>query len=1231
MAHVYQKGVEIVPGFRLVEHLGRGGFGEVWKAIAPGGTEAAIKIVSLVERYGFKEFRAIQRVKQIRHPNLVPIIGFWLKNEEGKFFDPVDADSSFARRAQDMELILAMGMGEKNLLDRLRECQREGKNGIPVDELINYMQDSAKAIDYLNQPIHESEDGAGGIQHCDIKPQNILIVGGSAQVCDFGLARVLGDVQMTTAKGTAAYMAPELILDNKPSKATDQYFLAISYVELRTGSLPLDISSPASAIWAHAQGKLDLSKLPTGEQQVIRKATSLKPENRYGTVVEFVRALRHACVRTTPVRPSFRPTRTDELAPGSEIVPGYRLIRMLGKGGYGVVWEALAPGGKRVALKVIRNLDGTQGRQEFRALELIKAVDHNHLMELHAYWLLDRDGNVIPDALRDQPNSPEASTLVIASKLAAQNLLQRLGECQTEGMTGIPIGELIAYMKQAAQAIDYLNEPRHQLGDRRVSIQHRDIKPENVLLAAGVVKVGDFGLAKVLEGTSAVIHGESAGLTLAYAAPEMFTNLVTRWSDQYSLAITYYRLRTGVLPFPAGSKANDIIKMHMRGILDLSRLDSAERDVIARATSAKPEERYADCEALVDALEQAIAPGALGDQKDPTLDVAMMTAGKNMAAPGAPVPAPAVVSAAHVSTAVEPAVRDVPTPLVPVEPRKVVRAKELERISKSKEIVKPEPASKAAAEPATKPAPEPPKPTPEVPAKPASKPPTKAAAESAAKAPPDPPAKSATEPEAKAAPATPAKPAPEPAPAKAPSKAAVAPPSKSGAEQARKAPAKDSKVAAPGTPAPSSVNRPGSPRRPPSATWKGSSPHRHRRRRSSPLVPVMLTGVLVIALGVCGVLFWFIMESNKKQRGEQARADVEKLINEKQFEKAWQVAKDRDLPQDDRDELQPKVRDAWVNYGKQELAQRNFANAKKTAEEAHKRISNDPQVEALLRQAETAAQAKSLLDGGRWPDAVNYIDDEEKKGLPAELAGQLRNDAVERRLNEAEEALAVKQLSQVEAITTDILRRYPKTVRALLLRGNAHVADQSFSKAIDDFIALGLSDGKNATLATLPLLLARLELFLTPKGEAYIFGLAPSAANCIQDYLAYGDHAVLIAEKATALEQIRALSLSMRLYRRAARELSLLDVDRAKARAKAEELFSRAKKVAEKHPSDWASSLELAQQLVALLGTGKEIDADKRGYRDEARKQLERVQQRAPRDVVQKRVEPLLKALSELT
>lgn len=614
MAHVYTGGVEIVPGFKLIKMLGRGGFGEVWKATAPGGAEAAIKIISLGERYGFKEYRSIQLVKQVRHPNLVPITAFWLRNEAGEFFEQIMGDNTIARQAQELELIIAMGLCEKSLLDRLRECQRAGQNGIPVEELLGYMEDAAKAIDYLNQPIHDLGEDIGGIQHCDIKPQNILIVGGAAQVCDFGLARVLGDSRATSAKGTAAYMAPEVILDSKPSRSTDQYCFAISYVELRTGTLPLNVSSPHAAIMAHVHGKLDLSKLPAVEQPIIKRATSVDPEKRYPTTIEMVRALRQAI---EGYRPKSTPLtiNLDELAAGKEVVPGYKLLKPLGQGGYGQVWEAIAPGGRHVAIKIIRNLDGSAGKQEFRALELIKGVDHNHLMELHAYWLLDREGAVIPDEIRDKPGAPVPSTLVIASKLASKNLLQRLKECIDAGERGIPVAELLGQMRQAAQAIDYLNDSKHPLGDRCVAIQHRDIKPENILLAAGVVKVGDFGLAKVVEGTSAVVHADSSALTVSYAAPELFENCITRWSDQYSLALTYFKLRTGGMPFPPSCRANEMILRHVQGKLDLSQLPDAERPVIQKATTLDPEQRYPSCLAMVEELERACKKGSTSSRK----------------------------------------------------------------------------------------------------------------------------------------------------------------------------------------------------------------------------------------------------------------------------------------------------------------------------------------------------------------------------------------------------------------------------------------------------------------------------------------------------------------------------------------------------------------------------------------------------------------------------------------
>jgi serine/threonine protein kinase len=312
--HRYRAGDKPVGGHKLIRKLGEGGFGEVWQASAPGGAEVALKFIDLTGQQGLREFKFLRLVKNITHINLTPLHGFWLKNEDGTLID--ESDITWSQLAPSMpddsasppagslatsvyahpvELIVAMGLGKKSLYDRLRECKDEGLTGIPVDELLEYMEDAAKGIDYLNRPIHDMGQGPMSIVHSDIKPHNILIVGDGAQVCDFGLAHAVESLRKTCqAPLTLAYAAPESFR-GKPCDKSDQYSLAISYVELRTGSLPFDENMTGFEVMtAHVQRQLDFSRLTPAEQSVIRKATAPLPQDRWPNSREMVAHLHEA-------------------------------------------------------------------------------------------------------------------------------------------------------------------------------------------------------------------------------------------------------------------------------------------------------------------------------------------------------------------------------------------------------------------------------------------------------------------------------------------------------------------------------------------------------------------------------------------------------------------------------------------------------------------------------------------------------------------------------------------------------------------------------------------------------------------------------------------------------------------------------------------------------------------------------------------------------------------------
>src|SRR5687768_7490955 len=169
MAFRIEPDAEPIPGYRIIERLGGGGFGEVWKAEAPGGLFKATKFV-----YGDlqtagedtcraeQELKGLSRVKSVHHPYILSL----------ERYDIIDG-----------QLMIVMELADRTMWDRFKECRTQGLPGIPRRELLDYMLETAEALDLMNIQFQ--------LQHLDIKPQNLFLVYNHIKVADFGLVKDL--------------------------------------------------------------------------------------------------------------------------------------------------------------------------------------------------------------------------------------------------------------------------------------------------------------------------------------------------------------------------------------------------------------------------------------------------------------------------------------------------------------------------------------------------------------------------------------------------------------------------------------------------------------------------------------------------------------------------------------------------------------------------------------------------------------------------------------------------------------------------------------------------------------------------------------------------------------------------------------------------------------------------------------------------------------------------------
>jgi serine/threonine protein kinase len=265
-----------------------------------------------------------------------------------------------------------------------------------------------------------------------------------------------------------------------------------------------------------------------------------------------------------------------ELFSGKELCPGYRLVRLLGRGGYGSVWEAQGDG-MTVALKFLPCDEQTSSAREIRSIQAIRQLRHANLIRIHQLWC-------------------HRGYIVIVMEQADTSVLDLLEGYQIKYGRPMVRKHACQIVSQAAAGIDFLNTRQHMIGGRAVAFQHGDVKPSNMLVFGDRVKLSDFGLSSA---TTTPLRRFLPVGTANYAAPEVLQGRLSAWTDQYALAITYCQLRGGRFPFNDAPQPGEL-----RPPLDLSMLTDAEWPIIARALAMAPSERWPSCGEMMTQLRQ---------------------------------------------------------------------------------------------------------------------------------------------------------------------------------------------------------------------------------------------------------------------------------------------------------------------------------------------------------------------------------------------------------------------------------------------------------------------------------------------------------------------------------------------------------------------------------------------------------------------------------------------------
>ncbi|MGW6686014.1 serine/threonine protein kinase [Streptomyces sp. NPDC054961] len=308
---------------------------------------------------------------------------------------------------------------------------------------------------------------------------------------------------------------------------------------------------------------------------------------------------------TTPSADFFQPLKADDPA----VVGGYRLAAVLGAGGMGKVYLSYTPGGRPIAIKVIRAEFGED--PEFRRRFQQEVRSAQRVQGLYTAPVIDSD---------TEGSQPWLATAYVPGPSLAHAVSQH---------GGLPTRSVLLLIVGVAEALHVI----HGAG-----IVHRDLKPANVLLASDGPRVIDFGIARAADSTALTNTGVSVG-TPAFMAPEQASaGTVTPATDVFALGQIAAYAAIGASVYGDGP-SHAVLYRIVHEDPDLSGLPEELRPVVTRCLSRDPADRPTLTEIIELCNEASEEPLRQGEDWLPREVTGFITERLRLPAP-APTPPP---------------------------------------------------------------------------------------------------------------------------------------------------------------------------------------------------------------------------------------------------------------------------------------------------------------------------------------------------------------------------------------------------------------------------------------------------------------------------------------------------------------------------------------------------------------------------------------------------------------